>query len=366
MSYGVLFLGEADTVPNSVIADSLSKSLEKALSEDDHNDCQHLLNFLRENGVLPFEWNAQIGNRFALLPIESRTEYLLFRYRLYRNRHQRLNSRFPLYVLIEPASVCNLRCTMCFQVDKSFTKKPYMGVMDFDLFKKVIDQLVDGGTKAITFASRGEPTLHPRLAEMLNYCRGKFLEIKLNTNGTKLDDELIRSILDNGVHELVFSIDSHIAEIYEKIRVKSNFELVLENIRRFNNVRKEYGNSQTHTRVSGVKIYEHQDMERFTEFFRPIVDSVAYVEIENRWDTYSNSVQETADNPCDYLWERMYVWFDGRCNPCDVDYKSRLQVGDVNVSTIKEIWDSPGYRELRDDHLSGRRLAHVPCDRCGV
>ena len=35
---------------------------------------------------------------------------------------------FPLYLLIEPTSICNLRCVMCFQTDKSFgAEKKFMG-----------------------------------------------------------------------------------------------------------------------------------------------------------------------------------------------------------------------------------------------
>ena len=84
---------------------------------------------------------------------------------------------------------------MCFQIDKSFTKKPFMGVMDLNFFKKIIDDCHNNGTKAITLASRGEPTLHPKLPEMLDYVSKKFLEIKLNTNATKLSEKLIRKIL---------------------------------------------------------------------------------------------------------------------------------------------------------------------------
>ncbi len=66
----------------------------------------------------------------------------------------------PPYILIEPISTCNLRCPFCFQTDPTFTKKPYMGIMDFVLFKKIIDECDQIGVGAITLASRGEPTLH--------------------------------------------------------------------------------------------------------------------------------------------------------------------------------------------------------------
>mgnify|MGYP001389941950 CR=1 FL=1 len=50
---------------------------------------------------------------------------------------------FPLYLLIEPTSICNLRCIMCFQIDKTFGgEKSFMGRMGLDLFKTVIDQKI--------------------------------------------------------------------------------------------------------------------------------------------------------------------------------------------------------------------------------
>ena len=35
-----------------------------------------------------------------------------------------------------------------------------MGVMDFELYKKIIDEADELGVGAVTIASRGEPTLH--------------------------------------------------------------------------------------------------------------------------------------------------------------------------------------------------------------
>ena len=62
---------------------------------------------------------------------------------------------------------------MCFQIDKSFTRKPYMGIMKWDLFKKVVDEADEIGVGSITLASRGEPTMHPELGKMLKYVSKK-------------------------------------------------------------------------------------------------------------------------------------------------------------------------------------------------
>ena len=296
------------------------------------------------------------------------TEYLIFRYKMNYFPRKKIVYDFPIYLLIEPVSACNLRCIMCFQIDESFTSSnKFMGMIDLDLFKKVIDDAVQGGTRAVTLASRGEPTLHPKLGEMLEYCSGKFFELKINTNGTKLPDKLIHQILKNGVTNMVFSIDSYAKDEYESIRVKGIFEEVVNNVKRFKEIKeKNYPDSRCETRVSGVKVDKNQDPIKFKNFWKDYVDNVVMVEMENRWDTYHNPKEIMASGACNYLWERLYIWYDGLCNPCDIDYKSELSVGSVKEKSIKDIWNGEKYNQLRDDHLSGKRNKVYPCDRCPV
>ena len=62
----------------------------------------------------------------------------------------------------------------------------------------------------------------------------------------------------------------------------------------------------------------------------------------------------------------MYVWFDGKTNPCDEDYKSYLSYGNLKNDTIRNIWESKKLKELRDSHINLKRGQVIPCDRCGV
>ena len=50
--------------------------------------------------------------------------------------------------------------------------------MKFDLFKKIIDEADEFKVGAITLASRGEPTLHKQLGEMLKYAALKKIYLK--------------------------------------------------------------------------------------------------------------------------------------------------------------------------------------------
>ena len=319
-----------------------------------------------KNNKLPFDITPQEERFLKNHEKKKWVDYLIYRYKMKVYPRTNKTANFPVYLCVEPVSSCNLRCVMCFQSDKSFTKKPFMGVMKLDLFKKVIDEAVAGGTKAITLASRGEPTMNKNIAEMIEYTKGKFFDVKLNTNGTRLTEDLCHKIIQSGVTELVFSIDAEKKDLYEKIRLRGKFDNVIENIKMFHRVRKQYPSSLITTTASGVFFHEEQNIESFTKYFEEIVDNVVAVKIQNRWNTYINDLHPDLTSPCNYLWERMYVWFDGKCNPCDVDYKSMLQVGDITQNSISEIWHGRTYKKIREDHIEKKRSGWNPCDRCGV
>ncbi len=364
MDKKVTFLTEK-TIDKNLIIRALENSQQTLEKPEDKIILNQILQDFRTEQVNLSPQEIQFLNTNS---DDSWSRYLIFRYKFNNYPKQRIVSDFPNYVLIEPVSACNLRCTMCFQIDETFSgDKNFMGKMDLNLFKKVIDECFEGGTKAITLASRGEPTLHPNLGEMLEYCSGKFFELKLNTNATRLTEKLIHQILKSGVTDLVYSIDSYEKNEYESIRVKGIFEEVLSNIIKFKEIKeKHYPESKCATRISGVKVNPNQDPQKFKEFWEKYVEHVVMIEMEQRWDTYHNPIEIAGTNPCDYLWERMYVWYDGICNPCDVDYKSELAVGSVMKNSIREIWNSEQYNKIRESHKQGKRQMCYPCDRCPV
>ena len=254
---------------------------------------------------------------------------------------------------------------MCWHSDPSFRKKQYLGIMDFNLFKKIIDEAASSGTKAITMASRGEPTLNPCFPDMLDYCANKFLEIKINTNAIKLSDKVIHSLLKNNVNSVVFSVDSYNREDYLKIRKKDCFDEVVKNIERFNFIRTVfYDNLRTVTRIHGVRADKNLNEKEFITFWSKYCDQVSIGDCDQRWDIYNNE-KVNRSKGCSFLYDRMYVWYDGTCNVCDPDYKSKLTVGSVLNNSLAEIWNGKAYKKLILEHFILDSLPE-PCDRCSV
>ena len=293
----------------------------------------------------------------------------LFRYVIYRYKYKNYPLKktiedYPPCVQIEPTSICNFRCVMCYQTDRSFSDKKnnFMGFMNFDLYKKIIDEL-EGNVEAITLASRGEPTLNKKFIEFIKYCKDKFVAFKINTNLSTMTEDMAKAIFENDVQTLVISADAADKVNYEKIRVKGVFEKTLKNLELLNKVKKQYPESRTIIRVSGVKINENQDFEQMKKVYGTRSDSVAFVNYLPWESSYENEINDIKE-PCTDLWKRTFIWYDGKINPCDYDYKSVLNKYNIKDISLKDVWNSDYYNSLREKHLNKKRAELFPCNRC--
>jgi len=353
-----------------IFLDNLS-FFEKFLKERKDKYGQEILDSLIKDKKLNFPINKHTElfitkNQKDIIKV---IKYIIFRYKFLSSGKDKINLTYPPYLIIEPVSTCNLRCPFCFQTDKSFTRKPYMGIMNFQLFKKIVDEANEIGVGAITLASRGEPTMHKQLAEMLEYAGKKenIFEIKLNTNATFLNNKICHAIFKNNITQVVISADHYIKVNFERLRLNSNFEEVVKNADLLFNTRKKYyPNSLTEIRVSGIDMEKNLDRKKFKEFWIQRCDHVTASFPLERWNTYENKKHPSINDPCENFWDRMYVWFDGKVNPCDADYKSQLSYGNFNETSIKEIWNDKSISKLRNSHLKGDRNKITPCDRCGI
>ncbi len=274
---------------------------------------------------------------------------------------------YPPNVQIEITSICNFRCIFCYQTDNEFNKRSggFMGHMKFDVFKKIIDEL-EGNVQFLTLASRGEPLICKDFDKMIKYTKGKFLGLKINTNASLLTEDKAKSILESDVCTLVISADAADEKNYSKYRVNGDLNKILANLKKFNQIKNHYyPDSKIITRVSGVKFDKEQNYQKMKDFWGSMVDQVAFVNYlpwENAYEKKPNNLK----TPCSDLWRRMFIWWDGSVNPCDVDYKSSLKVSNVKNETIKEIWNSKKYNNLREKHLNNQRQKINICSKCSL
>ena len=146
---------------------------------------------------------------------------------------------YPVVAYIEPTLACNLRCPACptglqLQLRPAATLKP-------EMFRALVDEIGDYVFHLYMY-NWGEPFLHRDTPEMIAYAKAKHMTITLSSNmSVPLTDDYIERVVKSGLDTLVVSLDGTTAETYGRYRRKGEFELVRQNLRRFQDAKQRLG-----------------------------------------------------------------------------------------------------------------------------
>jgi radical SAM protein with 4Fe4S-binding SPASM domain len=67
-------------------------------------------------------------------------------------------------------------------------------------------------------------------------------------------------------------------------------------------------------------------------------------------------------HPCKFLWENLFIYVGGHVSPCHEDaIARRIILGNVNDSSLKDIWTGDKITKLRELHMNGMRNQHIVC-----
>ena len=168
-----------------------------------------------------------------LIARRLRSQGPLGTFRRYWQRARYQRQGLPVYLMIEPASVCNLRCPYCSVLQTS--EKVETGVMDLQSPYKdlLIDQIVS--RQGLLSPANG-PVLPGRAPDEPPFRRdgrprqvqGADPWVPPPTRCCSLKDETRAAILDSGLDVLIVSFDGASKESYEAHRVGAVFEKVVE------------------------------------------------------------------------------------------------------------------------------------------
>lgn len=312
-------------------------------------------------------------------PVRSSPLYhFLYRLHLRRIFLKKDAVAFPYNTTIELTNRCNLKCIMC--------PRPKMGnlkvrEMDFDLFKKIVDDIVKFGDKRTHFTpvGLGEPLMYPEFTEAIEYIKIKCPSalINIDTNGTLLDEEkakMLCKLLGRG-DRLLISLNGGDRDVYEWLMGKDKFDLVVINIKNFLTIREKIGNGPT----VAIQLLEtnktESEIENFKNFWKPLLgrnDNVLIKPLLN-WggtvDIKDIQVREKGDRyPCLSLWTGAVILNDGGVYPCceaqSTRENSELLLGNVHEKSLTEIFCGNRIGEFRKKHLNGQWNEISDCSNC--
>ncbi len=164
----------------------------------------------------------------------------------------------PYEVEIQPSSLCNLRFKHCFW--KYFKRLPnLMGKKEIKEIANKIDDFQEDGFKIETVkfcGTTGEPLVNSTTAEGIRLFKGFGKRIIVYTNGLYLDTKVENNgklfldyILE--VNKLNLSLDAGSEDVFTKLKGRSGFNRIINNLERIVKKREENG-SNLHILVSYV------------------------------------------------------------------------------------------------------------------
>jgi pyruvate-formate lyase-activating enzyme len=121
---------------------------------------------------------------------------------------------------------CNFKCAYCRGL-----RDDCQGTRTLEECKRSVDLWAADGLRNVRF-SGGEPTIHPKLVELVEHTKQLGVEhIAISTNGSA-DPELYKRLVDAGANDFSVSLDACCASGVEKMAViNGNGERVLDSIR---------------------------------------------------------------------------------------------------------------------------------------
>lgn len=270
---------------------------------------------------------------------------------------------FPTHIDIEASSACQLRCPMCKTTEMYKSNVIFSGVMDLDLYKKIIDDCTNEPLYSIKLSWRGEPLLNPNIVEMISYAKNKRIkDIAFLTNGERLNPKLTEEMINAGLDWISISVDGK-GEIYNKIRKPAIFEETVEKIRNIRYYRERTKKRKPLIRIQSVhSAIKGKELE-FLKFFDGIADKVNFIADQKR----SINEKDYRLDPyyiCPSPWQRMCISWDGKVVQCYGDYMEGNILNNVKEKNIKKIWHDKPFSELRELIKNCRRLDTKPCRTC--
>lgn len=273
-------------------------------------------------------WNAK-----KYLPRISSESYLKLQFLSRRKSQKNYIDYFysqkeaphPLVVNLETVNRCNSTCEFC-TANINAEKRPYKKMEDA-LYYSIIDQLADWDYKGhLTLYGNNEPWLDPRIVEFHKYAREKLPDtfIFMSTNGLLLTVERVKQIVPY-VNQLIIN----------------NYGMEMK----------------MHDNVQEIYEYVKAQPEEFKDV--DILIQIRYLKevLTNRAGSAPNKpakekiVKETCLMPFTDLWITPF----GKLGLCCCDNFEVTSLADLNNTTLREGWNSPQYRKVREAIAEGRQ-----------
>ncbi len=237
-------------------------------------------------------------------------------------------------LMMEPVFGCNLRCSYCPWAWHDALPNLRPTLMDWEIFTEAVDKAAHS-IETIQLCGLGEPTLHPRLCEMVDYIAEKGHRACLFTNGTRLTGTFLEDLARTRLSVLNLSIepDDESCRQFRGVELKE----LRERIERFLALKRAESEVK-------IRMVVHEGNKHAVD---ASAASWKAMGIQVKLGGVFSMGESQPGFRCIEPWRgSLFVWTDGRVSPCAIDTFEDLVVGDITRQSYGDIVSSPAYKDL--------------------
>ena len=319
----------------------------------------------------------------------------------------------PFYVDLDATQRCNLRCVGCTFHGPHVKKENQTSSSGVDfplnLFKKLCVELKAMKTNSMIIQGSGEPLLNPNIFEMISTAKDAGLDVTLLTNGTLLNSDTIKSLIESRLDILRVSLWASSKEQY-RINYPGNnpdnFRKVIDGLNLAAKLKAQHNSTLPNTLI--YYIINHYNFQTINEMidlavttgcdgllFTPMFNvqgeltsfmlspeegrllKSALSHARKRLESLSMSHNfnwalsryKMTDKPlwelqpCYIAWFHVRISCDGRVLPCG-RCDDKICFGNLHENTLHEIWNGPLIREFRRKAFSKKEFESLAGQNC--
>jgi len=161
------------------------------------------------------------------------------------NREPNERGLYSRDFMVEPTSLCNLKCPLCpvpAHLHRPGTHMP------MHTYREVVDDLA-GYAERMDLWNFGEPFLNPEIFNMIKYAEDRGVKVRVSTNSTYLGDDDVAKIFWSDLSAIIVCLDGASKETHERYRIGSEYGKVVEGISRLARRRRATGRSRPFMRL---------------------------------------------------------------------------------------------------------------------
>lgn len=287
----------------------------------------------------------------------------------------------PFSIHIFPTYKCNFKCTYCIQAlskEEMETKGFKKDVMDFEVYKKAMDDIKEYDTKlkALIFAGHGEPLTHPRIVDMIQYAKDNDVanRVEITTNGVLLNKKMADGLIEAGVDRLKISIQGTSTEKYKNIaKFNIDYKEFLDNLKYFHENKKH---TEVYIKIIDIALDSAEDKIKFQNMFKnvatyvdieyaiPFINEIDHSNMKDSFDKCKQGHFRQISKICSMPFYMQVIAPNGDILPC-CSTDIPIVLGNVNSDSLKSIWDSKKNNKFLLKMLEDKNSNPI-CRRCSV